>query len=715
MKEAQVAHGIDGHKKAASRHFASRGFSRTATWRALFVTGVFGIFGTGFMINEPAAGADCSSDPLVTADAIYGTPCADVIIAEPGVTNIAAGDGDDLIVGHPAVETISGGDGDDVIYTDDAPAWIIGAPPQAASVSAACGTSGDDTCYDSDSSGDIFGGDGNDTIFGQRGNDDIWGEGGADRLFGGVGDDSVHGQNGNDIVAGGTGYDEVLGGPDNDLLRGDGSKDELINGGSEVDTLTFATGITPGFQDSDVPSGYPFTSALAASGERGVYVWLGALSGSVTSTAFNGFSRNGGGQDTIDATDVEDVVGTAFADYIVGDGGDNRLYGGGGGDVLVGQDGNDTLDGGGHDDHLDGGVGTGDVARGAGGSDYCLNVESSTNCDGGATAGADPRDTGTISVGRMVIPSDNAKPFSHLYLSGSSLTDDVTVTYDSGASEVRFVRTTASASFAADTNGCANTSATVITCTINASAGGKPLDSIVLSGWTMGDHLNVEGVPHSVGVVITGGEGADVIEGDSEEDVLIDGVGAWDDILLGYANSDALLNNDGRDVLIGGVGNDLLLSASLCDDDQLYGDEGAGDTGTDNASWASLSSSVAARLYVNVAGQPDASGAPTCTAGGLDDLSEINHLEGSKFDDWLQGDTGDNTIIGRAGVDRLYGREGDSDVVLANDGVVDAVISCGPGAADLGRRDSNDPGIGSGSGSGCEQREIAPPEYGGDE
>lgn len=504
-------------------------------------------------------------------------------------------------------------------------------------------------------------------------------------------------------------YDQVFGGPDNDLIRGDNSKDQTVEGGTEVDTLSFALGATPGFSDSDIPGTYPYSPSLAASTQRGVYVWLGAPSGASTTTAFNGASRFGGGQDTIDATDIEDVVGTPFSDYIVGDGSDNRLYGGGGGDVLIGQDGNDVLHGGADDDHLDGVTGTSDDLNGDGGTDYCVNGDSLAGCDGSATPGAKARSTtSSISVGRMVIPGENAKPFTQAYMAGSDGPDDVAVSYDTSANELKFTRTAGTSAFSSDINGCTNTSSTVITCQISPPQ--KPLDAILVAGWSGDDSLDMQNIPNSTGVLVLGGDGADTLDGAGEEDVLVDGTGTYDDTLNGLSNSDALLNNSGRDVLSGGDGSDLFISSTTCSDDQLNG--GAG---VDSSSWATSSAAVAARLYDGTAGAPDGNGAPLCgTSVLLDDLAGVDDLEGSSYDDWLYGDLGSNKIVGRAGVDNLYGREGD-DTVLANDGTRDAAINCGVGSNDFGRRDSSDPGIGSGSGSGCEQTDVAPPMYSGDE
>ncbi|MBF0310363.1 MAG: hypothetical protein HQL56_12625 [Magnetococcales bacterium] len=126
---------------------------------------------------------------------------------------------------------------------------------------------------------------GNDTLYGQSGNDLLYGDAGDDSLSGGYDDDLLNGGDGNDMLDGGSGADQLYGGSGNDTLggiygsqdyaslgnfyqgdsgndllrgtwsgdryrfsRGDG-QDEIVEKGSlsgSVDTIEFATGLTPG-------------------------------------------------------------------------------------------------------------------------------------------------------------------------------------------------------------------------------------------------------------------------------------------------------------------------------------------------------------------------------------------------------------------------------------------------------------------------------------
>ncbi len=198
----------------------------------------------------------------------------------------------------------------------------------------------------------VFGEGGDDVLYGQRGNDSLFGGEGADRLYGGVGDDRLRGGPGDDRLSGGFGADSLDGEGGSDLARGDATIDSIGDSGGGSDTLSFATGVTPGFPNT----GSFFTDAGFPAGAegRGVYVDLGQ------DFANDGSAPSGGGFDVplepaTDFGDFETVIGTPFPDYIVGTSGAETFYGGGGADLI------------------DGGGG-GDVAHGGADGDGCVDV-----------------------------------------------------------------------------------------------------------------------------------------------------------------------------------------------------------------------------------------------------------------------------------------------------------------------------------------------------
>src|SRR5829696_7377799 len=168
---------------------------------------------------------------------------------------------------------------------------------------------------------------GDDQLYGQRGNDNLFGGEGADRLYGGIGDDRLRGGPGDDLLSGGFGADSLDGEGDDDDARGDATIDAIGDSGGGEDTLSFATGVTPGFPNSGAfftDAGFP-----AGAAGRGVYVDLDE------GFANNGLAPSGGGVDgplapATDFGDFETVIGTAFPDYLVGTGGAETFYGGGG-------------------------------------------------------------------------------------------------------------------------------------------------------------------------------------------------------------------------------------------------------------------------------------------------------------------------------------------------------------------------------------------------
>jgi Ca2+-binding RTX toxin-like protein len=190
----------------------------------------------------------------------------------------------------------------------------------------------------------ITGTPGDDTIYGEDGNDTIYGGLGLDALHGGKGNDLLeaggstrgvfaYGEDGNDVLRGNAGDDNLIGGPGNDILHGASGKDFMSGG--DGDDLLFA-GPDPDLIDGGAGNDTVDFSESSA----GVSVDL-----RITLTPVPGLGGYAQG-DLLN--DIENVVGTKFADTLTGDAGDNRLEGG---------EGDDLLDGGGGTDRLIGGAG----------------------------------------------------------------------------------------------------------------------------------------------------------------------------------------------------------------------------------------------------------------------------------------------------------------------------------------------------------------------
>lgn len=564
----------------------------------------------------------CAEGPARVGSTIEGTPCADRIVVPPGVTSVDGGAGNDTIVPGPI------------------PAAVESCP------------SG---CHLGVGSQTFEGGPGNDVVFGERGNDTLLGGEGNDQLFGGIGDDLLRGGPGNDRLSGGFGADSIDGEAGDDYVRGDGTIDRIFDTGGGFDTLSYSSGVTPGFGAGVETGAENFPSE--PEGERGVYLNLstGGQNGN------DGIAALGGGVDEVEAGAFERIVGTPYSDYIVGSGAGETIYGGGGADVIRGGGGNDSLHGGADGDLLDGGEGA-DALEGEAGADNCLSGATETSCEGSASAVA-PRDTSKVEVGMTEVAG-----YSQIYLTGSSGKDAVVATYSPSA--VSFALLSGSFDTSASAGGGCTVTATSAHCPLNL-----PLDSITLAGMGGEDSLEASTFPDLSGVILTGGAGNDTLTGgEASEDVLVDGPGAGADQLTALGGDDALLHNGGADQRAGGNGNDLFLSVSICDGDELDGGPGR-----DNASWARLGGqAVDARLDLGQDGEPGPGDTPECSSGALDSLASIEDLEGSEAADVLYGDAGPNQLLGHAGADTYFALAGD-DSILANSGDNDKTIDCGEG------------------------------------
>jgi Ca2+-binding RTX toxin-like protein len=533
----------------------------------------------------------CAEGPTRVGDTTYGTPCADLIVAPASVEDVKGGGGDDTIVAGPITAAASCPSG----------------------------------CHLGVGSQTFEGGEGNDVVYGERGNDILLGGPGNDQLFGGIGDDLLQGGPGEDRLAGGFGADSIDGEEGDDYVRGDSTIDRIFDTGGGTDTLSFSTGVTPGFGDAVPVAGFP-----PKDGERGLMLELGATG----QNADNGVAPNGGGVDEVEVGAFERIVGTPFSDYILGTGTGEAIYGGGGADALIGNGGADTLVGGADGDNVDAG-------------------------------GVDPRDPSKVSVGFMT-PS-GATGYAQLYLVGSSGNDAVTATY--GSTGVAFHLSPGTSFDSESHEGCTVT-ANDATCPF-----GEPLDSVLIAGMNGNDSIVASGFPTSTAVFELGGEGLDSLTGGDWEDVLVDGPGEGKDVLNALGGDDALTHNGGADELLGGDGNDLFLSNSVCDEERIRG--GAG---RDNSSWARFGEGVEANLASGAAGRPGGGEAPVCGGEPLDSLAEVEDLEGSSSKtsgDVLYGDGGPNQLLGHPGPDAYFAGAGE-DSVLANSADADLVIDCGP-------------------------------------
>jgi Ca2+-binding RTX toxin-like protein len=479
---------------------------------------------------------------------------------------------------------------------------------------------------------------GNDTLYGQRGNDFLFGGEGDDRLYGGIGDDQLKGGPGNDRLSGGFGADSALDGEGgDDFVRGDATIDKIQNTGGGFDTLSYATGVTPGFFDrSGDPYFFPDFSAFEGFPEsrdgRGAYVNL------ATGRGDNGLAPEGGGFDEqVAGSGFEVVVGTPFSDYIVGTSAAQTVYGGGGADVILGKGGGDHVFGGSE-------------------GDYCEEDEAVlSECEfEGSEEEVDPRDPGSVDAGVM---APQAGEPAALFLSGS----------DGGESLV--------AGYADPAGPGVQVTLSVDGSPVKSPTLGEAPDSVVVAGLDGNDTIAATGFPVNTSVILLGGDGEDQITGGPTEDALVDGAG--DDVADAAGGDDAVPNNGGADHLHAGPGEDLFVDDAVCEGDVL---DGGPDR--DNANWANFDVGISIDMAAGQAGLVGSGGHPTCPTGSPTTLSALEDTEATSFDDVMFGDAGDNQLLGRPGQDSYFAAAG-NDSILANSGKdgpdPDPVIDCGDG------------------------------------
>lgn len=473
---------------------------------------------------------------------------------------------------------------------------------------------------------------GDDFLVGTPADDTISAFDGNDFANGGGGNDSIDGGNGHDNLRGDEGNDTLLGGGGDDYLRG-GAGDDYIDGGAGLDRVAF------------------FTAT------HGIAVDL-RIVGIAQDTLL--------GMDTL--VGIEHASGTEYDDLIQGNDGDNWLWGENGNDTINAFGGNDLVEVGPGTVIADGGAGNDTLSVWANNA-ALAGVTVSLLLQGGAQA---------TGIGSMTLSG-----FENL--SGSSGND--ALTGDGNANVLAGDTGNDSLSGGAG-NDILYGDGRVIIDTHNTGLSGPIVTYPDVVAAFPDDPALVSGND-----VLEGGEGDDTIDGGGGSDtasyasasgivqvflspsggsssgsagndtlVSIENVtgSAFDDVIIGNLNANTLAGGGGHDSLRGQGGNDILIGGT--GDDFLNG--GLGDDSlTGGAGWdrATYSTGAIAGVTVdlNIVGVAQNTGSQ-----GMDTLSEIEHVSGTRFDDVLTGDGGDNWLWGGS----------DGSGVTGND-----VISAGAG------------------------------------
>jgi Ca2+-binding RTX toxin-like protein len=411
-----------------------------------------------------------------------------------------------------------------------------------------------------------------------------------------------------------------------------------------------------------------FLTLLALQPDRGAlldsdggidWINMAAVTGNISASMAAGGQVQVGGQAWFQIAPgsgtIENFAAGDGNDTITGNGSANMLLGGRGADRLDGGAGSDTLEGGAGADTLIGGTGF-DIASYAG-SNAGVNVSLATGFAAGGHAAGDSLSGFEGLTGSAHADTLSGDAQANHLVGGAG--DDIlrgragADTLDGGAGSDW-------ASYS-DSNAAVNVS--LLT---GFRAGGHAAGDVFISienlqGSGFADTLNGDNGNN----ILEGGAGADRLNGNGGHDTvsyagsnagvnvsLLTGFAAGGhaagDVLLsiesliGSAHADTLSGDGGGNRLTGGGGDDVLRGRGGAD----TLDGGAG------SDWASYSDSNAA---VNV------SLLTGFRAGGHaagDVFISIENLQGSAFNDTLNGDNGDSVLEGMAGADRLNGNGG---------------------------------------------------------
>ena len=206
----------------------------------------------------------------------------------------------------------------------------------------------------------VYGGNGNDTLLGGNtpAGDDLRGEEGDDVLTGFAGNDDLEGAAGNDTVSGGAGSDGVYfhtapAGVTVDLGRvdiqdtGEGSDSfagiENAQGSLFADTLIGdgANNVLAGLAGDDTLDGRGGSDAMLGGPGADTLTFAQAPAAVVVDIAAKS-AIQGTEADTF--TEIENVIGSPFADTLAGDETANRIVAGAGADTVSGGAGNDSME-----------------------------------------------------------------------------------------------------------------------------------------------------------------------------------------------------------------------------------------------------------------------------------------------------------------------------------------------------------------------------------
>jgi len=663
-----------------------------------------------------------SGDFLTLTDVVAFSLTADDFIGAATGENWTGGGGDETHVGTPASDTLDGLGGNDTLDGAGGGDSILGGTGSDSVV----GGGGNDT---------LNGGAGSDSLDGDSGDDVLDGGAGDDILDGGTGNDMFYiGQGmGNDTISDFTAGDQIdlsefsasfstwveleplisdngidtttilLGGGQTltllDTLKADLSSADFVGiSGDPTDGDDFWRGT----DNADTVDGLGGSDTLEGR-DGGDTLWGGTEADSI---------NGGAGRDSLFGDDGADtLIGGADDDTLHGGNDDDRLEAGDGGSLgknfLYGEAGADTLIGGDGRDVLYGGAGADSFSGGDNDDTLYIDAEDIlADIDGGGQSylGDQAMIEGPGGVNLDLFATDIERATGGagqdtLYATGMT----AGVSLDGGGDADTLIGGAGDDTFTIDGDDILNgeikggggfDQATVVSSSgVNLDVGDADLDKVVGSAY--GDTLNASGSAESVtldgngGVdQLIGGTGSDLLKIDADDflaggwvhggdgagvdtaqvqgdagvnlDLELHGIevaiGSSDiDTLTGGAFNETLDGGGGADILDGGGGNDLVKFDA---DDAV-----TGGAGIDTAEARTANVDVGLNLFQT--------GFEAAIGNSGDDSFDASGYTDPVDSVVLQGGWGQDTLIGGAGADSIYGRyEGDGGPYIDGNNVL---------------------------------------------
>ncbi|HEY1290900.1 MAG TPA: calcium-binding protein, partial [Burkholderiales bacterium] len=447
------------------------------------------------------------------------------------------------------------------------------------------------------------------TIDGGAGNDTILGGDGDDTLLGGTGNDFVDGNRGNDIAQLGAGDDTFQWDPGDgsDVVEGDSGNDTLqFNGSNAAENMVLSANGSHALLTRNVASvtmdlhgienvniralgsadninvgdltgtdvkqvhvdlgdfagdGDGAADQVAANGTSGAdHVVVTGAAGAASVTGLPADVNLTGAEGTLDSlqvnlgggNDVFDASGLA-ADVV-----QLTVVGGTGADLMIGSQGNDSF-------VWNPGDGS-DTLEGQGGVDTMLfngaNIAETIDISANGSRALFTRDVAGITmdlndVERIAFNAlGGADNIAVNDLSGTDVTEvDVNLAQAGGGGDGAQDNVTVNATGGDDVivlaGDVAGISVLGLAAQVNVTGAEGALDKLHIVGGAGDDVIQASDVaPGSIGLVLDGGEGDDVIIGSAGDDVLIGGPG--DDVLIGNGGHDTFQAAPGNDTVIQG-------------------------------------------------------------------------------------------------------------------------------------------------------------------